>query len=123
MQGILLTIKFLTMLNVQDFGAKGEISITESPERVNLSANYFEYIANCISIIGIVGGRDLYDVIINNNIAFNCTNGLSITPNSSAPGSWDRCIVTYNNFHGCSGTKITLLSGGNANGFVINNIV
>lgn len=46
MQGILLTIKFLTMLNVQDFGAKGEISITESPERVNLSANYFEYIVS-----------------------------------------------------------------------------
>ena len=98
------------------------ISIAESPERLNVSANYFEYITNCISIIGIVSGRDLLDTTINNNVAFNCTNGLSITQDSGSPGSWDRCIVTLNNFHGCSGNKMVLLSG-NTNGFVSDNIL
>lgn len=101
--------------------ATGEaISIYQSNPRINIIQNYFEFFATCISITNVVLGTDLYDAIVSQNLAISCTNGIII---ANSTGSWDRCIVTYNNMFGCSGTKISLITGGNANGFVTNNIV
>lgn len=101
--------------------ATGEaISIYQSNPRINIFQNYFEFFATCITISNVVSGADLFDAIVSENLAISCTNGIII---ANSTGTWDRCIVTYNNMFGCSGTKISLITGGNANGFVVNNIV
>ena len=106
---------------INNLTATGEaISIVQSNPRINIFQNYFEFFATCISITNIVYGTDLLDAIVGDNLAISCTNGIVI---ANSTGNWDRCIVIYNNMFGCSGTKISLITGGNANGIVGNNII
>ena len=103
-----------------DLGFIEAISIVQSNPGINIFENYFELFASCISITNVVYGADLFDAIVSENLAISCTDGIII---ANSTGNWDSCIVTYNNMFGCSGTKISLIPGGNANGFVSNNIV
>lgn len=104
---------------INSSSAVGEaISIIQANPAINIFQNYFEFFTTCISITNINYIADLLDAIVSENLAISCTNGIII---SISTGNWDRCIVSYNNMYGCSGTKISL-SGGNPNGFIINNI-
>ena len=118
------TMAFRSIINNQFINtttpSSTAISINQALPKVNISNNYFEVIATCISITGIFSGLDLLDIKIGDNLAIGCTNGLSIVLST---GNWNRCIITYNNFFGCSGTKLSVPGAGNAAGFVSNNIV